>query len=71
MQCPTLAKTWFTLANWCYKWGRKAVDNATYVLLDEVICLFINFLDFVAILMIVIYSNKVTSTGKVSGLHLH
>lgn len=31
MQCPTLAKTWFTLANWCYKWGRKAVDNAAYV----------------------------------------
>ena len=31
MQCPSLAKTWFTLANWCYKWGRKAVDNAAYV----------------------------------------
>jgi len=31
MQCPTLAKTWFTLANWCYKWGRKAVDSAAYV----------------------------------------
>jgi len=31
MQCPTLAKTWFALANWCYKWGRKAVDNAAYV----------------------------------------
>jgi len=31
MQCPSLAKTWFTLANWCYKWGRRAVDNAAYV----------------------------------------
>jgi len=31
MQSPTLAKTWFTLANWCYKWGRKAVDSAAYV----------------------------------------
>ena len=29
MNCPTLGKSWFTLAGWCYKWGRKAVDNAT------------------------------------------
>lgn len=28
MQCPTLPKTWFALAGWCYKWGRKSVDNA-------------------------------------------
>ena len=28
MQCPSLAKSWFALAGWCYKWGRKAVDNA-------------------------------------------
>ena len=24
--CPQLAKSWFALAGWCYKWGRKAVD---------------------------------------------
>ncbi|KAK6170598.1 hypothetical protein SNE40_018955 [Patella caerulea] len=30
MECPTLAKSWFALANWCYKWGRKAVDNASH-----------------------------------------
>ena len=29
--CPTLAKSWFALAGWCYKWGRKAVDNAVWV----------------------------------------
>ena len=28
MQCPGLPKSWFALANWCYKWGRKSVDNA-------------------------------------------
>ena len=28
MQCPKLSKAWFSLANWCYKWGRKSVDNA-------------------------------------------
>ena len=28
MQCPDLPKSWFSLANWCYKWGRKSVDNA-------------------------------------------
>ncbi|KAG1650713.1 Serine/threonine-protein kinase SMG1 [Nymphon striatum] len=26
-QCPSLSKTWFNFANWCYKWGRKAVDT--------------------------------------------
>ncbi|GFO31315.1 serine/threonine-protein kinase smg1, partial [Plakobranchus ocellatus] len=29
MQSSTLAKGWFSLATWCYKWGRKAVDNAS------------------------------------------
>ncbi len=24
---PKLAKTWYTLANWCYKWGRKSSDK--------------------------------------------
>ena len=24
----SLPKAWYTLAGWCYKWGRKAVDNA-------------------------------------------
>ena len=28
MQCPSLAKAWFQLAGWCYKWGRKSVDAA-------------------------------------------
>lgn len=28
VECPTLSKAWFTLAGWCYKWGRKSVDNA-------------------------------------------
>ncbi|CAL1541344.1 unnamed protein product [Lymnaea stagnalis] len=37
VQSPILAKSWFTLAGWCYKWGRKAVDNASngYVKLTE------------------------------------
>ncbi|XP_077868684.1 serine/threonine-protein kinase SMG1-like [Saccoglossus kowalevskii] len=29
MQAPDLAKAWSALANWCYKWGRKAVDIAS------------------------------------------
>ena len=28
MQAPELAKGWATLASWCYRWGRKAVDIA-------------------------------------------
>lgn len=28
MKSPSLAKAWFALAGWCYKWGRKAIDNA-------------------------------------------
>ncbi|KAJ8319497.1 hypothetical protein KUTeg_004588 [Tegillarca granosa] len=30
MESPNLSKAWFTLAGWCYKWGRKAVDNASH-----------------------------------------
>lgn len=30
MKSPSLAKAWFALASWCYKWGRKAVDNACH-----------------------------------------
>lgn len=30
VECPTLSKAWFTLAGWCYKWGRKSVDNASH-----------------------------------------
>lgn len=26
VQCPQLAKAWSHFANWCYRWGRKAVD---------------------------------------------
>ncbi|XP_070580922.1 serine/threonine-protein kinase SMG1-like [Ptychodera flava] len=29
MQAPGLAKAWSSLANWCYKWGRKTVDIAS------------------------------------------
>ena len=28
IECESLPKAWYTLAGWCYKWGRKAVDNA-------------------------------------------
>ena len=28
LECPALAKSWFIMAGWCYKWGRKTVDNA-------------------------------------------
>ena len=45
IQCPSLAKTWFTLANWCYKWGRKAVDSAAYV--HHLFCLKVEFLFFI------------------------
>ncbi|XP_041362847.1 serine/threonine-protein kinase SMG1-like [Gigantopelta aegis] len=30
MQCPSMSKSWFVLSGWCYKWGRKAVDNASH-----------------------------------------
>ncbi|XP_071960703.1 serine/threonine-protein kinase SMG1-like [Antedon mediterranea] len=29
MQAPTLSKAWSSLASWCYRWGRKAVDIAS------------------------------------------
>ena len=28
MQSPGLPKAWSSLASWCYRWGRKAVDMA-------------------------------------------
>ena len=27
---PKLGKTWYTLANWCYKWGRKSADKLQF-----------------------------------------
>ena len=24
---PKLAKTWYTMANWCYKWGKKKAEK--------------------------------------------
>ena len=27
------SKSWFTLAGWCYKWGRKSLDSARWVYL--------------------------------------
>ncbi|XP_048575812.1 serine/threonine-protein kinase SMG1 [Nematostella vectensis] len=29
MQAPTLDKAWFNLAAWCYRWGRKTVEQAS------------------------------------------
>ncbi|XP_030839844.1 serine/threonine-protein kinase SMG1 isoform X2 [Strongylocentrotus purpuratus] len=29
MQSPSLPKAWSSLASWCYRWGRKAVDMAS------------------------------------------
>nr|CAB3266393.1 serine/threonine-protein kinase SMG1 [Phallusia mammillata] len=29
LQAPDLAKSWFALAGWCYKWGRKIIDGAS------------------------------------------
>ena len=33
MQAPDLGKAWFNLAGWCYRWGRKTVEQARFVLL--------------------------------------
>lgn len=30
MQAPDLGKAWFNLAGWCYRWGRKTVEQARY-----------------------------------------
>ena len=30
-QAPDLAKSWFNMAGWCYKWGRKILDAAKWV----------------------------------------
>ncbi|XP_034180761.2 serine/threonine-protein kinase Smg1 isoform X1 [Osmia lignaria lignaria] len=27
-QCPDLPFAWYSFASWCYKWGRKIVDNS-------------------------------------------
>lgn len=31
MQSPDLGKAWLSLAGWCYRWGRKTVEQARYV----------------------------------------
>lgn len=31
MQAPDLGKVWFNLAGWCYRWGRKTVEQARFV----------------------------------------
>lgn len=31
MQAPDLGKAWFNLAGWCYRWGRKTVEQARFV----------------------------------------
>lgn len=32
MQAPDLGKVWFNLAGWCYRWGRKTVEQARFVI---------------------------------------
>ncbi|XP_066926510.1 serine/threonine-protein kinase SMG1-like [Clytia hemisphaerica] len=38
-RCPQLGKTWFAYADWCYKWGRKIIEQentgASVSLIDE------------------------------------
>ena len=31
---PQLAKAWFAYADWCYKWGRKAVEHTRFVVIS-------------------------------------
>ena len=38
-RCPSLSKTWYAYAEWCYKWGRKAVEHARYNVLMYECCL--------------------------------
>ena len=38
MESPGLAKAWFMLAGWCYKWGRKTVDNARCACVCVCVC---------------------------------
>ena len=28
-QCPQMPKVWSSLANWCYRWGRKMIESKT------------------------------------------
>lgn len=37
MQAPDLGKVWFNLAGWCYRWGRKTVEQARCVLKHNVV----------------------------------
>ena len=30
-QAPELAKSWLSLAGWCFKWGKKTIDSAKLV----------------------------------------
>lgn len=36
-RCPSLGKTWFEFADWCYRWGRKVVeqDSSEYISLTD------------------------------------
>lgn len=34
-QCPDLPAAWSNFATWCYKWGRKIVDNSNIGLLTD------------------------------------
>jgi PI-3-kinase-related kinase SMG-1 len=38
--CPDLAKTWYTLANWSYNWGKKSADKAHFNPMMENSCFF-------------------------------
>lgn len=35
-QCPDLPAAWSNFAGWCYKWGRKIVDNSNSGFLTEI-----------------------------------
>ena len=30
---PKLSKTWYTMANWCYKWGKKNAEKMNKTIL--------------------------------------
>ena len=75
MECPTLSKSWFTLAGWCYKWGRKSVDNArlvsTFSWFYMKFYLILTFLDFITSLTVYYQRHWFTvySMGQMSYCH--
>jgi hypothetical protein len=68
-------KSWFTLAGWCYKWGRKSVDNArlvsTFSWFYMKFYLILTFLDFITSLTVYYQRHWFTvySMGQMSYCH--